>query len=462
MRILLRSLVFFVTVGVVITAGLWFADRPGQVELNWLGYRIDAGMHVIIVGVLLVTLLLVVLYRLWWAIMRVAPGVGRIWRESRQRKGYAALTDGLVAVAAGDRDEAAKLAAKAESILDNPPLTLLLSAQAAQLAGDNEGARAYFRQMLDRPETAFLGLRGLITYALNEDDIDRARQLARKAYAIRPTSDWLSATYYDLLVRNGDWSDAEAVARNAEKHKLIDKTQAAYRHTVLLHERALATERNGDSDEAAKLARKAAESDFTFSPATVNAARLLTAAGRQRQAKSLIEKAWSANPHPALVDAWMSASGAEDALSRVRAVETLAAANRDHRESRIAAAAAAIEAGLWGEARGRLQPVLDAGGDIRAYRMMARIEEAEKQDLAAAHDWLMKAADAPVPEAWVCSNCGAAAPDWSHICGNCDSIETFRWMRPPRVDSAAAAMIGKQKEVEVLLPVLAGAGGAKA
>ncbi|MEQ9326639.1 MAG: heme biosynthesis HemY N-terminal domain-containing protein, partial [Rhodospirillales bacterium] len=175
MRILLRSLVFFVTVGVVIAAGLWFADRPGQVELNWLGYRIDAGMHVIIIGVLLITLLLVVLYRLWWAIMRVAPGVGRIWRESRQRKGYAALTDGLVAVAAGDRDEAAKLAATAESILDNPPLTLLLSAQAAQLAGDNEGARAYFRQMLDRPETAFLGLRGLITYALNEDDIDRAR-----------------------------------------------------------------------------------------------------------------------------------------------------------------------------------------------------------------------------------------------------------------------------------------------
>jgi HemY protein len=459
---LLRALVFFVTLGVVIAAGVWLADRPGEVGLTWLGYRIDAGMHVIVIGVLVITLLLVILYRLWWAVMRVAPGVGRMWRDSRRRKGYAALTDGLVAVAAGDRDEAAKLAAKAESILDNPPLTLLLSAQAAQLTGDKEGARAYFRQMLDRPETAFLGLRGLITYALNEGDADRARQLARKAYAIRPASEWLSATYYELLVRNGDWSDAETVTRDAEKHKLIDRSQAAYRQTVLMHERSLAAERGGNGDEAAKLARKAAESDFSFSPATVNAARLLTATGKQRAAKSLIEKAWSANPHPALVTAWISASGADDALARMKAVDNLAAANRDHRESRIAAAAAAVEAELWGEARARLQPVLDGGGDIRAYRMMARIEEAEKEDLAAAHEWLMKAADAPALEAWVCSNCGAAAPDWGHVCGNCDAIETFRWMRPPRVDPAEVEMIGQEGEAEVLLPALNDAGGARA
>ena len=81
--------------------------------------------------------------------------------------GYRALTQGMVAVAAGDAEEAQKLARKADALLAEPPLTLLLSAQAAQLNGD-ETARPqrYFTAMLDRAETEFLGLRGLIMQAL--------------------------------------------------------------------------------------------------------------------------------------------------------------------------------------------------------------------------------------------------------------------------------------------------------
>lgn len=452
MRMLIRALVFFVALAILIGVVSWFADRPGQVELTWLGYRVDAGVHVILIGILVIAAVLVVLHRLWWGLMRVAPGMGRFWRESKRRKGYAALTDGLVAVAAGDTSEAAKLAAKAENILDNPPLTLLLSAQAAQMSGDNEKARGYFRQMLDRPETAFLGLRGLITYALNEGDIERARLLSRKAYALKQSSDWLSGIYYDLLVRNGDWVEAETVTKASERHKLITVEQAAWRQTILTHERSLDAEQSGNRDEAIKLARKAADGMLKFSPGVVNAARLMTAAGKQRRSLTLVEKAWAVNPHPSLVDVYADAAGAADAMERVRAMDKLASCNKGHRESQIAMGEAALEAGLWGEARSKLQPVLESGGDIRAYRMMARIEESENQDLAAAHKWLLLAAEAPAPETWVCSGCGAAAADWRHICGNCDAIESFRWMRPPQL-GAIPAMIGAS-EPEVLLPAL--------
>ena len=45
-----------------------------------------------------------------------------------------------------------------------------LAAQAAQLNGDELAARKYFTAMLDRPETRFLGLRGLLTQALKTGD----------------------------------------------------------------------------------------------------------------------------------------------------------------------------------------------------------------------------------------------------------------------------------------------------
>ncbi len=55
-------------------------------------------------------------------------------------------------------------------LLAEPPLTLLLSAQAAQLNGDEQAARRYFTAMLDRAETEFLGLRGLVMQALRGGD----------------------------------------------------------------------------------------------------------------------------------------------------------------------------------------------------------------------------------------------------------------------------------------------------
>ena len=42
---------------------------------------------------------------------------------------------------------------------------MLLSAQAAQLTGDDAAARRYFSGMLEQPETAFLALRGLLLQA---------------------------------------------------------------------------------------------------------------------------------------------------------------------------------------------------------------------------------------------------------------------------------------------------------
>ena len=59
---------------------------------------------------------------------------------------------------------------KADGLLNEPPLTMLLSAQAAQLNGDDGAATGYFEAMLERKETEFLGLRGLLNHALKRDD----------------------------------------------------------------------------------------------------------------------------------------------------------------------------------------------------------------------------------------------------------------------------------------------------
>src|SRR5262249_1991532 len=70
----------------------------------------------------------------------------------------------------GGCGEAKRQAKIANNLLNDPPLTLLLAAQTAQLGGDEDAARRYFTAMLEKPETAFLGLRGLLMQAMKAGD----------------------------------------------------------------------------------------------------------------------------------------------------------------------------------------------------------------------------------------------------------------------------------------------------
>jgi HemY protein len=105
----------------------------------------------------------------------------------------------------------------------------------------------------------------------------------------------------------------------------------------------------------------------------------------------------------------------------------------DHVESRMARATAAFRAGLWGEARQKLEAVIAERPSSRAYALMAEIEQAESGDPMAAQKWLRLAADAPAGEAWTCTACGTPAPAWSAVCPACGSVDGLRWQVPAGV-----------------------------
>ena len=62
-----------------------------------------------------------------------------------------------------------------------------MTAQAAQLDGNQSAAAATFREMLTHEETEFLGLRGLLVQAVRKGDSATARELARRAFEIFST-----------------------------------------------------------------------------------------------------------------------------------------------------------------------------------------------------------------------------------------------------------------------------------
>ncbi len=426
-----RTLWFLIKLAVVVAAAVWLAEQPATFQIDWNGTIYERHVGILVLAAVVLMAVAALAYQVWRGTVRLPRLIGRSRRSRRRERGYRALTRGLVAVAAGDAETARRYAREADGLLDEPPLTLLLSAQAAQLNGEDASARRCFESMLERQETEFLGLRGLISQALRQDQPVRALELAERARALSPGTPWVLRTCFELQVRLGRWLDAEESLAQAVRGGAIPANDGRHAKATVLAERGREAEAAGETDRALELTHRAVGLVPTFVPAVAREARLTAAAGRDRSAVRLVEKTWARAPHRLLAETYRSIlPEGESPADRVKRFERLYKLAPSHRESLIALAEAELEAQLWEPARGHLTEAEALAPSRRVYRLLAELEHGEKGDLAAARNWLIKAEAAPPDSAWVCRQCGTVAPDWAALCGHCEAFASLEWIAP--------------------------------
>lgn len=418
-------------IAVVIALALWFADNPGLVTIDWAGWQVDTTVFVALILAAAVIGVLTLLWRgLGW-LQGVPRGVRRYRAEKRKLRGYEALTQGLVAVAAGDADDAQLHAERAGALLPEMPLTQLLSAQAAQLAGDDVIAAQRYEAMLERGNGAFLGYRGLLTLALKRGDNERALELAEQARLLRPNTPWLLETLVDLKGRTGDWTSA------ADELTALSRRRGAPADTGLrraVAELALAREAagRGDTKGGLKHIERATMLAPSFVPAIAAEARAHLTRGRGKRAAKIVEAAWPTVQHPELADLYLAAGAGDAPADRLKRAETLARLAPEAAESLLLLGRAHLAAQIFADARRDLEAAARLPLTAqRALRALAELERAEKHDADAAAQWSQLAATAPASPAWICSACDHAETTWDPACPSCGAVGTQEWKLPP-------------------------------
>lgn len=431
----MRQTVFFlIKLAIVVAVAVWLADRPGEVEILWQGYQVETTVGILLLAVFLLMLIAAVVYRLWRGLVSAPGMIGRARAGSRRERGYRALTNGMVAIAAGDPEAARRFSRRAGDLLSEPPLTMLLSAQTARLSGDDASARRHFEAMLDHQETEFLGLRGLLTDALQRQDWGQALRLAQRARTLRPETPWVLQACFDLEVRLSRWADAQGTLAQIARSGLVQRSVSQRQKAAVLLERSRESEAVGDAYMALEHARQAVTTAPGFIPAVIREAKMTASGGQVARAHKLLERGWIRDPHPEIASAYASLAGdkEDDELAAVRRLEKLHKLQPDAPAALVALARAEMDAHLWGAARSHLLRAAEIAESRDIYRMLAELETAEKDDTAAARDWLVRAQGVEPGSAWVCSACGTTSAHWQGLCGHCGSFNTLEW-RPPNV-----------------------------
>ena len=447
---MLRLIGFLVAVALVAGGLAWLADRPGELSIDWQGYVIETSVFRAIVLLFALVVAALVIWSLVRNVWQSPAVVGTVLAKRRQKLGLDALSSGMIALGAGDRAAAMRAAIQARKSLPNEPLTHLLRAQAAQLAGDRTTARRIFEAMLASPDTEQLGLRGLFLEAQREGEIDAGRHFTERAVALNPKLTWAIDALFDLQCSQSDWAGALDTVATARKHGHIERPKADRRRAVLLAAQAQAAEES-DPERALTLALEAHALAPDLVPAAAIAGRLLASRGNTPRAAKVLQRAWSRSPHPDLATAYAYARIGDSPRDRLDRIKQLAALSPNSSEGPIAVANAAIEARQYDEARTALEPLLHDRLTQRVATLMARIES-ELGDKGRVREWLARAVHAPRDPAWTAD--GIATDRWSPISPVTRALDAFQW-RPPveSVDQQDADVLASKTEALAALGV---------
>jgi HemY protein len=423
---MIRVAIYLAFIGLLAVAVAWFADRPGEVAISWQGFRIDTSVAVLLIAVAAVSMLAILAWSMLRALLRT-PARLRLARQARRgRRGYLALSRGLIAVGSGDARSARKFADEAGRIAPDEPLTLLLGAQAAQLSGDRAAAERTFQVMAQREDTRLLGLHGLFIEAQRRADSAAARLLAEEAAKSIEVPAWAGRAVLEFRCAEGDWEGALARLDSNVKAGLLDKQAYQRQRAVLLTARALAIE-TGDRQLARTLALEAVKLAPTLVPAAALAGRLLGEAGELRRAARIIEAAWQANPHPDLAEAYAHLRPGDSARDRLARVEVLAKASPASVEGVLAVAQAALDARELAVARAALAPLRSAPTQ-RVAMLVAKLAEVEG-DEGRAREWMTRALHARRDPAWTAD--GFVSDRWMPVSPVTGRLDALEWKEPP-------------------------------
>lgn len=443
----LFKIVLFVVLVAALTLGAGFLmESSGGIQITAGGTEFTLGPLQSVIAALVAVLAVWVflkLFTLLIATLKFINGdetaISRYFDRNRERKGFQALSEGLMALASGEGRLAMAKATKAEKYLHNPELTDLITAQAAEMTGDRKKAEEVYKRLVQNETTRFVGVRGLMKQKLDSGDTDTALKLAERAFAIKPKHEEVQDTLLRLQAKNADWSGARKTLNAKLKHGALPRDVHKRRDAVLALSEAKGVLDEGKTIEAQEAAIAANKSSPDLIPAAAMAARSYIAQGRAKYSVRILKKAWQVQPHPDLAAAFAEIEPNETAQARLQRFKQLTAMRPEHRETKLLLAELNLAAEDFPEARRSLGDLAESEPDTRVLAIAAAIERGEGASDAVVRGWLARALTAPRGPQWVCDNCKTIHGEWTPVCNTCESFDTLSWTTPPQSETVLPA-----------------------
>ncbi|MDA9053292.1 heme biosynthesis protein HemY [Planktomarina temperata] len=445
----LIKILSFVAIVMLISFGAGrLMEAQGGVMIQYAGLELSFGAlqaALLVLGLLVSFWLVLKLLGLVVALLRFINGdetaLSRYFDRNRERRGFEALSDGLMALASGDGRDAMAKARKADRLLNRPDLTNLIMAQAAVANGDRQTAKATYKKLLKDPKTRFVGTYGLLQQHLQDGDTEVALKLAEHAFALKPRHGETQDVLLKLQAGQEDWRGVRTTLTAKLKHGTLPKDVHKRRDAVFALSQSRDLRAEGKLEEAQIYAVEANR----LAPGLVPAA-LLSAEGHReqknvKQASRILCAAWQLAPHPDLAAGFAALAPDEASAARLKRFGQFTKGTESHPETKMLMAELYVAMADFDAARQALGDLAKTDPTMRALTILAAIERGDGADDQSVRRLLTQAISAQRDPQWICDNCGHVHHDWEPVCLNCEAIDSIAWKRPPMSEAVSPDML---------------------
>jgi HemY protein len=401
------------SVGIILILG-WLFSIGGGVIIDAFDYKITAHFGAFVVLLIIAFYVLTLIGRAVRTIIYTPRTLSEGYKNHKYKRGMQALTYGLSAVAAGDVKTAKYYTKRANRFLnDDHGLVALLTGLSSRLSGDEKLSKQSFQKLLKREETSFLGLRGLLQTAFDHGDYKGALILTRHAYEKNPKQSWIIKTLYRLELKQRNIDRAFDLLKQIAKLRLFDDKH-------IKSDRAAIAMAHDDINTAFQQSQD-------FLPAGLIMTETFIKDGKVRKAKQIIEKLWKVNPHPKLVELWISIAPQktlENPLRILSHVEDLQRINKDNASCNLYVSRIALRYDFIKQARRFTELAIENKPTMQAYQMMARIEPTA--------GWSDMIPTATQDKCWICIETKRVFENWQAF-NDENGFNTIHWQYPDQI-----------------------------
>ena len=445
---LTKILVFVAVVAAATFGATFLLEMDGGVTISEGNWEFTLGPLQAAIGIAILVVLIWFFLKLASfiiALLRFINGdetaFSRFFDRNRERRGFEALADGLMALASGDADHAMTKAKKADRLLNRPELTNLVLAQASEQTGDKRKAEETYKTLLKHDKTRFVGVYGLLKQKLDAGETDTALKLAEKAFALKPAHVETQNTLLKLQTSEEDWAGARTTLGAKLKHGDLPRDVHKRRDGVLALSEARDLRMAGKIDESHERSIEANRLTPGLVPAAVLVARGYAELGKPKLSERVLRAAWEINPHPELAAAYAAIAADEDPAARLKRFDKLVRLAPENAETKMLLAELNITAEKYDAARTALGDLIETDPTMRSITIMAAIERGTGAEDHIVREWLSKALQAQRDPEWVCENCGEVHKEWEPVCESCAAFDSLTWKRPTQGGAAPALIL---------------------
>ncbi len=417
-------LALYITLAIIIAlCAVWLVDNPGQMQLNWRGWEVRMSVAVFCLLVFIYTVFCWYMFKLyrWFRTDNPLKSPKRL--ESRRQKGLGELDLGWSALAVGDRAAAIRHGKKARSLLpaDNGPLRLLLKA-------DDKKPDKYLAPLQGNPATRIIALKARLEDETKQKNWQAALEILQDMRALTPDNPWVTGRIFDQLVRLENWEEATDELDRLVKAKAMDGPQKKQLAAAIKYRQAMEADLSGQKTAALDFARAALKNDPAFIPAALYLARHYLAQGDKSKARKVIEAIWKICPHPDLAQCFLDLEPMESPSEKFRRTQKLVSLNDANRHSLHMLARVAMDTEHWAEAKAALNRLVTEKRESQeTLHLLARLERLQKDDQAAAGEYMTRKARAAPDPAWQCANCRTILEQYTASCPDCQEFGRIHW-----------------------------------